>query len=62
MPPVDDSHQILLTALEALPASQKKDSSVHVLYNGGEPFSRQAGRRHPHVDHHRVPIEAMLPA
>jgi hypothetical protein len=44
MPPVDESHQILLSALEALRATRTTDCSAQVLYNGGEPLSgRMAG-------------------
>jgi hypothetical protein len=45
-PPVDESHQILLSTLEALRATRSPDGNVHVRYNGGQPLSGQAGGSH----------------
>jgi hypothetical protein len=44
--PVDESHQILLSTLEALRATDPPDGNVHVRYNGGQPLSGQAGGSH----------------
>jgi hypothetical protein len=41
LPPVDESHQIMLSAWKALRSTRTEDGKVHVIHNGGEHLSRR---------------------
>jgi|RhiMethySRZTD1v2_1073278.scaffolds.fasta_scaffold32822_6 hypothetical protein len=61
MPPVDESHQIVLSAIEALRGYQRTAASTCSTTAESLSQARLAG--HPtagYVDHRRVPIKSML--
>jgi hypothetical protein len=65
MPPVDESHQIVLSAFGALRPTRTKDGKLHALDNGGEHLpGRSVGvtLTAAYVDHHRMPFSPMLAA
>ena len=64
LPPVDEIHQIMLSALDALRATRTKDGKVRVIHNGGEHLSGRVGGSHPTAAfvHQSVPIKSVLAA